>query len=319
MKKIISLVLSALLLFSLASCGGVPEEKDDGKINVVVTIFPAYDWVREIADGTENLNLELLCDSGVDMHSFQPSVKDVLAISSCDVFIYVGGESDEWVDDALENAENDDMIVIDLLDVLGDAAKTEETVEGMQSGKKGGGQEEYDEHVWLSLRNAKLYVNYIADILSEADGENAKTYVENAEYYAGKLDELDKRYETAANNAKNKVLVFADRFPFRYLFDDYGLSYCAAFEGCSAETEASFETIVFLTEKVDELGLEDILITDGGDGKLAETVAASAKSHEKNILSLDSMQSVTKKDMQEGETYLSVMEKNLSVLKTALG
>ncbi len=323
MKKTILLASMLILsVFLLASCGG-SSEGNEGKVKVVTTIFPEYDWVNEIlGDAADNADVTLLLDNGTDLHSYQPTASDLMKISSCDVFIYVGGESDEWVEDALEDAKNKDMKVVCLLDVLGSNAKTEEVVEGMQVDDHDDADsyddEEYDEHVWLSLRNAEKCVDSIAVALADADPANADTYRSNAAGYIAKLEALDAEYERAVASARVKTLVFGDRFPFRYLTDDYGLSYYAAFVGCSAETEASFKTIAFLANKADELGVKAIMTIDKSDGKIAETVIRTAKSKNLKVLALNSMQSVGSKEVANGVSYLAIMEDNLKVLKEAL-
>ena len=510
MKKMIPLFLVLTMVVGLlAGCGkknaAETGESDSNKLSVVTTIFPEYDWVKEIlGDKAESTDLTMLLDNGVDLHSYQPTADDIVKISDCDLFIYVGGESDKWVDDALKEATNKDMKVIDLLEVLGDSVKTEETVEGMQEtehahdhskevstfedhevqdrslsdwagswqsaypfaldgtlddafaamaeegemtadeyktyyqngyktditnidiagdhiaftyedGKKVGSdykyigyyiqnwstgtkaamyrfeavdrtsgapvciefndhmiesaapehfhirmsnesfdaivdpekswptffpadmtgedlcehmeghghdhdhEEEADEHVWLSLKNAKTLVRAISDALQELDPDNKDTYAANTSAYIEKLSALDGAYQSAVDGAARKTVLFGDRFPFRYLVDDYGLSYYAAFAGCSAESEASFETVSFLAKKVDELKLPCVLTIEGKNYKIAETIVENTAEKNQKILTMDSMQSMTSKDAANGATYLSVMEQNLSVLKEALG
>ena len=512
MKKYISLLLAAsMAILGITACGqtnsdsqtadsavnSTETDTDDTKLKVVTTIFPEYDWVRQIAgDELSNIDLTMLLDNGVDLHSYQPTADDIMKISHCDLFVYVGGESDEWVNDALKEAVNKDMHVINLLDVLKDSIKTEEAMPGMQaeeghthgyshfsdsdvkdrdltdwsgewqsvypylekgdldevmekkaesgdktaeeykayyetgyktdvekividgangtieftkngvsakadyeykgyqiydyeSGSHGvryffeavsgssdvpkyvqfsdhgiapgkaehfhiyAGNEsfdvlseemenwptyyptemtgseiaedmleheekEYDEHVWLSLKNAEVLCNTIAEALEAADPDHKDTYAANAASYVQSLSSLDTQYQEAVANASQKTLLFGDRFPFRYLVDDYGLNYYAAFAGCSAESEASFETISFLAKKVDELGLKDILTIEKSDQKIAQTILDNTKEKNQKILTLDSMQSTTSEDVANGTTYLSVMENNLSVLKEAL-
>lgn len=332
MKKIITLTLVAVLaVCALSGCGTSKSGEDtkDKKIKIVTTIFPEYDWVMQIlGDKADKADVTMLLDKGVDLHSYQPSTADIAKISEADVFIYVGGESDEWVEDVLKEAKNKKLKVINLMDVMGDKAKEEEVKEGMQpeeeehaeEAKDGKEEEEveYDEHVWLSLKNAKIFTKKIADVLSEVDKDDAKTYQANYESYAKKLDDLDKKYADAVASAKNKTLVFGDRFPFRYLVNDYGLDYYAAFVGCSAESEASFETVTFLAKKIDELGLGNVLTIEGKNHKIAKTVVDNTKNKDQKVLTMDSMQSTTSKDVKDGATYLGIMEKNLEVLKEAL-
>lgn len=320
MKKIISIILCLALTLTVLSACGNNANVDNGKLNIVTTIFPEYDWVRNIVMGIDNINLTMLLDTGVDLHSFQPTADDIIKISTCDMFIYVGGESDAWVDDALKNATNKDMIVIDLLDILKGTVKQEEIVEGMQGEEEEESEEgpEYDEHVWLSLKNAKTICEYISSKLCEIDTFNAEAYNANTKIYTDKLDKLDSDFASTIQNAKVKTILFGDRFPFRYLVDDYGLNYYAAFVGCSAESEASFETISFLAKKVDELGLNAVFALDGSDQKIANTIISNTKTKNQKILALNSMQSTTKEDIESGVTYLSIMENNLTALKEAL-
>ena len=504
MKKIITLVLALAMAVSLfTGCGkknnAETGESDPNKLSVVTTIFPEYDWVKEILGGkAESTDLTMLLDNGVDLHSYQPTADDIVKISDCDLFIYVGGESDEWVKNVLKNAVNKKMKVINLLEMLGDSVKTEEIVEGMQEDGHGHSHdeqlteddirdrslsdfagawkslhpyllngdldkfcqhraeededssttkdtylekykaswqcdaekisingntitftyadgktvsaeytyagyqpklddegkissvryqfettsadapkyvqfndhghepgeaehfhiyfgndgfdalmsgktnpffvkdalsaedildelmghdhgEEKDEHVWLSLKNAQTLCVTLADALCAIDPDNKNTYIANAAAYRDKLAALDADYKAAVDGAAHKTVLFGDRFPFRYLVDDYGLRYYAAFAGCSAETEASFETVSFLAKKVDELGLPCVLTIEGAQHRIAETIVQNTAGKNQKVLTMDSMQSTTSKDVASGATYLSVMEKNLSVLKEALG
>ena len=339
MKKILSLLLAATLTACcLTACNAEENQKtpDTGTLQIVTTIFPAYDWVQNIlGDNPAGAEVTMLLDNGVDLHSYQPTADDILKISTCDLFLYVGGESEQWVEDALKEATNQDMIVLNLLESLGDQVKEEEVIEGMQeedhdhdhaeeSHEEGHDHAEeshgveYDEHVWLSLRHASLLVKTIAEAVKTADPAHADTYDSNAEAYRQQLQALDDAYAEALSDVSYKTLLFGDRFPFRYLVDDYGLAYFAAFPGCSAETEASFETVTFLSRKMDELSLPAILTIDGADTRIAETIIRNTQAKNQEILSLNSMQSTTSQDVADGTTYLSVMEQNLEVLKKAL-
>ena len=332
MKKITALLLALFVLVgALAGCGKQNDTNKTDKLSIVTTIFPEYDWVREIlGDKADNAEITMLLDNGVDLHSYQPTADDIVKISDCDLFIYVGGESDGWVEDALRNAANRNMKVINLLEVLGDSVKTEEIVEGMQEehehedahahddAEEHEHEEEADEHVWLSLKNAKMLVRVISKALQELDPDNKDIYAANADAYVKKLSALDADYQAAVDAASNKTILFGDRFPFRYLVDDYGLRYYAAFVGCSAETEAGFETISFLAKRVDEWKLPCVLTIEGAQHKIAETIVQNTTMKNQKVLTMDSMQSTTTQDVKNGTTYLSVMEKNLSVLKEAL-
>ena len=324
MKRIIPLCLALIMTVGLlAGCGKQNEQtaSDETRLRVVTTIFTEYDWVREIlGDKADNAEVTMLLDNGADLHSYQPTADDIVKISECDLFIYVGGESDDWVDDALKNAANKNMKVVNLLEALGERVKTEEVVEGMQEEEHAHEEEaEYDEHVWLSLKNAQTLCSAISAVLQQIDPDNKDTYAANASAYIKKLSALDADYQAAVDAATRKTVLFGDRFPFRYLAEDYGLRYYAAFAGCSAESEASFETISFLAGKVDELNLPCVLTIEGVQHKIAETIVRNTAAKNQKVLTMDSMQSTTSKDAANGTTYLSVMERNLSVLKEALG
>ncbi len=348
--KLLSAAAAMLAAAILTACGpsAAPvspsgaENAPSGQMHIIATIYPEYDWVREIlGDNPAGADLKLLMDSGKDLHSYQPSASDMINISSCDLFIYVGGESDKWVGDALKEAVNKDMVVLNLMDILGSRVREEELVEGMQEHDHGeehdhdeghdhdedhdhedhphGSDEvEYDEHVWLSLKNAAVCCGRIADALSGLDPEHAGAYRSNADAYCKKLDELDGEYRSAVSGGTHHTLLFGDRFPFRYLTDEYGLDYYAAFAGCSAETEASFETISFLSSKLDELGLPCVLTIEGSDRRIAETIVQNTGSKDQEILTMNSLQSVSGQDASGGFTYLSAMEDNLQILKKAL-
>lgn len=329
------------------------EKGNSNKISIVCTTFPQYDWVKNIlGEEAERFNVTLLLDNGVDMHSYQPAVKDIATAGSSNLFIYVGGESDTWVEDALKEAKNKDLKAINLMETLGNSVKEEEVVEGMQEEKESLGhsheksskekqeqtqkeshensqeingqkeaadeEPEYDEHIWLSIRNAEIMVKNIEKAIEQLDSDNAKVYQTNAENYIKKLDTLDKQYANTIQNAKYKAILFGDRFPFRYMADDYDLKYYAAFAGCSAETMAGFETVTFLAKKADELRLPVILTIENSDGRIAEAVKSNTTKKNQKILAMNSLQSVTKEQIADGITYLQVMQENLSVLSEAL-
>ena len=321
MKKTGVFVVSLVMLAACVLAGtGIAKSRE---ISVVTTIFPIYDWVREVVgDDAAHVRITLLLDSGVDLHSYQPSARDILTISTADLFIYVGGESDEWVEDVLGSAMNPDLKAISLVEAMGSEIKEEETVEGMEEEhdeeENHGEEHEADEHVWLSLRCAGKLTEVIADALAEIDPDYADHYRGNAAAYADRLAALDEQYAEAISNSWYKTILFGDRFPFRYLADDYGLEYFAAFSGCSAESEASFATVAFLAAKVDELGLPAVLTIEHPRTRIAETVVQNTAEKDQKILVLDSMQGTTAADLQGGMTYLSVMEANLEVLKEAL-
>ena len=314
-RAVAILLLSALLAALLGGCGGAPAQPEDGgKLSVVATIFPVWDWTRNVIGETDGVQLSLLLDSGVDMHSFQPGVDDIAAISACDLLIYVGGESDDWIADALAESVNPSQRALNLLDVLGDSVYAEELTEGMIGEADGAA----DEHIWLSPRMAETLTDAIAEALCELDPGHAEAYRANAAAYGDALAELEADYAALAADIAAKdpapCLLVADRFPFRYLTEELGLDYCAAFSGCSAETGASFETVTFLAGKIDALGLDAIFTTESPVPGMAETVVRSAQRPGVQTLVLDSLQSVTAADAENGVTYVGVMERNLEIL-----
>ena len=377
MKRTITIIiLLVTVLLGFSGCGssdksaGAKGETPKPRLKIVATIFPEYSWTKELLGSYEkDVELTLLAKKGVDMHSYQPSAEDILRIANCDLFLYVGGESDKWVNKALKESGNPKRRVLNLMKLMGDRAKVEEEVEGMEKhdhhehdkdakahpkkdkqdekhehhdkdkheekhehekehdkehdkdkhdGKVHHEQPEYDEHVWLSLKNADIVCKAITEELAALDSKNAETYRSNYTAYSKKLAALDAKYKEAVTKAPVKTVLFGDRFPFRYLTDDYGLQYYAAFNGCSAETEASFATVAFLAKKMDELKLPAVLTIEGRQHKLAQTIVENTKAKNQKVLSLNSMQSVTEEEIKKGITYLAVMEQNLNVLREAL-
>ena len=345
MKKIafIATIFTLLTLFIACNTDSEkknPEQASNGKkISVVTTIYPQYAWLKEIlGDRAESMGLTLLIKNGMDLHSYKPSAQDIATIAKADMVVYVGGESDEWIEKALEATPNESRVAVNLMEALGDRVKEEEIVEGMQAeeeehhhhdGEEAEAHEhheheahaeevEHDEHVWLSLKNAEILVNALAQAAAKLDTAHASEYKANAAAYIEKIKELDDSYRVTIAGTTHKTVLFGDRFPFRYLVDDYGIKYYAAFVGCSAESEASFETVAFLANKMDSLALPAIFTIDGSDAKIANAIlAASKKSKEAQVLTLNSMQSIKAAQMDSLD-YLGMMKENLEVLKKAL-
>ncbi|WP_294430716.1 metal ABC transporter substrate-binding protein [uncultured Treponema sp.] len=319
MKKLFLICVNILLIFNFTSCrekaAAVQEASpNSAKFTVLSTIFPSYDWAKNLVAGSDSFAVDLLLKDGVDMHSYQPSAADIVKISTADIFIYVGGESDAWISDALKNATNKDMIVINLMEVLKGFVKQEEIIEGMQGedSSEEDEEEEFDEHVWLSLNNAIAASNQIARSLMEKDESNSSIYMANLVSYMQKLISLKNEYSSAFGE---KTIIVCDRFPFRYLADEFGIKYYAAFPGCSAETEASFDTIAFLAGKIDELEANSVFVTESADKKIARTVVSSSHHTHSKIITLDSMQSTTLKQAKKGADYIEIMRANLEALK----
>ncbi len=403
-NRIFGVMMAAMVgLSAIAGCSSATENEEltagktnsekatvtatDDKLSVVCTTFSEYDWTREvIGELKDSYDLTILLKDGVDLHSYQPTAEDIYKIANADVFVYVGGASDGWVEDALKEAVNPNMQVINLVEELGNDVKSEKIVEGMEShhhdeeeeheheddehqhsdeiseetddhkhddeineetdehqhddeineeadehqhdndineeaDEHQHNEEEHehiDEHIWLSLKNTQILVEKIATALSNVDTDNTKVYQDNMTAYVEKLQSLDKEYEDVVKSSSKNTILFGDRFPFRYLADDYGIEYFAAFAGCSAETEASFETVVFLANKIDELGLNTVLVIENSDEAIAKTIIENTKEKKQQIKVLNSLQSITQQDIDNGATYLQVMTDNLEVLKEAL-
>ena len=316
-------VLTACMLAACGTPSGGAAEENSDKISIVCTIFPLYDWVRSVV-GEDNAEVDIkLLATGGDLHSFQPSAKDIAEIATSDMFLYVGGSSDKWADDTVKNSGVKGCAVR-LFDILADELEEEEIKDGMQAESHieedlHGDEKEYDEHLWLSLRRAMTAVGAIADDICTLDGGNAEKYKSNAEKYMSELDSLDREYAAAVESSPDKTVIFADRFPFRYLTDDYGIEYYAAFPGCSADTEASFETVIYLANTANRLKKDTLLVLENSKQSIADTVIANTKRSDIKTAVMNSCQSVTKEDIQNGMSYISVMRQNLEPLKAALG
>ena len=310
MKKIISVLICAVLCMAVMCSCGNNEASDDG-MKIVCTAFPQYDYVKNIL-GTEN-GVSLLLDDGADLHSYEPTATDIIEISSADLFIYTGGVSDEWVEGALKSANSESLRSVALMDMV--ETYDVDYVAGMEKEHHHDGEHEKDEHIWLSLRNSAKITQILCDMICEIDSANAEKYKANSENYINSLNELDSEYTSVVESAKRKTLLFADRFPFRYLIEDYSLEYHAAFSGCSSESEASFQTMAFLVDKTKELNLPAVITIEGSDGSIAEMICKETGA---KTLTLDSCQSVSSADIENGKSYINIMKSNLEILREAL-
>ncbi len=344
MSKIVlffrSLCFSFCIIGSLIILPSKAEARENSKITILATTFPIYDWLREIVGNSQTIEVDLLLKSGVDLHSYQPTIQDITKIVNSNIFIHNGGESDAWVQEVLEQNINQNQVVVNLMSLLGDKLKLEEVVEGMEAHSHDGHHHVhsheghshdheghhhgvnlhlgYDEHVWLSLKNTQSLVRSLSVLLGHNDKENIKLYRKNAKAYIERLQALDEEYKKVVDASSRKTILVADRFPFRYLVDDYNIEYFAAFVGCSAETEASFKTVTFLSGKINELDIDTLLIIDGSKDNLAKTIRSSSNNKDSAVLVLNSLQAVNKSDIDNNVTYFSVMQKNLQTLKQAL-
>lgn len=325
-RLVCSLLVLCLLLsaFSLFSCA---EKKDDGKLHIVCTLFPQYDWLRNIVSGSQSIELDLIIANGSDPHSYQPTAADIMTISNCDILIYVGGDSDEWVKKAIERSKNDNIQTIVLTELEGvnvyGISASSHSHEGHShgDGHDGHSHSALDEHIYLSLRNAMASVREITEILCEKDPVSKELYKENSDIYLKKLLALSSELALAVGSVpeEERFVLFADRFPFVYLLSDYGVHYAAAFEGCTTDVDADFDTVLRLIHEADEHNVKYIAVTESSDKALAETVISSTKTKKQKILTFNSMQAISRQKINGGATYLSIMEENAKALKTALG
>ena len=301
------LALSALIMaipVLFTSCGAYVNTPSDDRLSVVATIFPQYDFAAQI--GGDKIKLKMLTTPGGESHSYEPTPQDIKAVRDCDIFICAGGESDIWYNTVLKSLNSENVTVISLMECVGDRLKEEEITEGMRGEKYSLAdseeeETEYDEHVWTSLINAQIISQKIGDTMSLLDEKNADFYKENTEAYIKSLGELDEKYRAAVEKAENKTLVFGDRFPFRYLFDDYGLNYYAAFPGCSTDSDVSAKTMLFLINKINEEKLPAVYYIEFSARRIADTIADETKAEP---LLFHSCHTISKSDFENGVTYL---------------
>ena len=342
--RLVGALLALVLSLSLVGCAVREGSADDGRLRVVTTLFPYYDFARAVAG--DRADVTLLLSPGREAHSFEPTPLDAVTISRADVFIYNGGEGEVWADDMLDAVGEDIGTVLRMMDFVD--AREEEFSEGMQGAGShdhahGHGHDhdepdahdhefhdhaehdhddsdeiEYDEHIWTSPKNAIRLCRAVADALCAADAENADLYRANCEDYCAQLEALDADLRALRANAVRDLLVFADRFPFSGLMQDYGISVYSAFSGCSSETDAGYDTIARLAEALHTTGLSGVTVTESSDQRIAETVIKTCNDPDRRIFVLDSMQSVTEKQALEGKTYLGTARENLSVFKEAI-
>jgi len=319
--KFSKLFLIAASLFAAVSFNSCSKSQGNGeKIKVVATIFPVYDWCRQIIGDNPNVELTLLVKNGTDLHSYQPSVKDILTIKNADIFVYVGGESDSWFEDTVEDADlNELQITMNLMQRLKDHVVMEEIVEGMETTEESESEEaEYDEHVWLSIDNAQYICQFILNAMCAKDEVNTAVYTANYNNYITELENLKDEYSNVFAQCRNKTIIICDRFPFRYLTDEFNIRYYAAFAGCSTDAEAGFKTISFLANKLNESENKNVFRLENSTNRLCETVISNSNCSDCKILSLDSMQTTTLDQAQNGKTYLETMRYNLQCIAEAV-
>ena len=321
MKKSLIFLVILCLFFSLCACGEAPAESGGEGLDIVCTVFPAYDFAREIAG--EKANVTLLVPPGSEAHSFEPTPQDIIRIENCDLLLCNGGGSEAWLGEILEGRE-DDILTLTMMDCV--ETLEEETKEGMQATEHSheeheeheehGHEEEYDEHVWTSPVNAELIVSALCERLCEIDPENGSFYRANWKNYVSALQELDAAFRKTVENGKFDTLIFADRFPVRYFVEEYGLDYYAAFPGCADDTEPSARTVAFLIDKVREEGIPAVMFIEFSNEKMADVICEDTGCEK---LLFHSCHSVSAEQLKNGVSYLELMWANVESLKEALG
>lgn len=322
----VALALLLCTLFCTFGCSGAKQESE-GRIRIVCTLFPQYDWLCEIVGESKSVELSLIISNGADPHSYEPTAADIMAISNADMIVYLGAESDKWVSKALERSGNEDIVKVALCEVEAiELHEISSASEGHDHAENDHSHSHHDhgaldEHIWLSLDNARVACEALCGAVSELDPEGAEIYARNKDNYIARLDALDRKYIEAVNSLPEdeRFLLFCDRFPFVYLLEDYGVEYAAAFEGCSADADADFETVLRLIKEADAHSLTAVAISESSDGALARTVINSSENKDGEIVVFNSLQSVSKGEIAKGISYISVMEDNLKALKKALG
>ena len=316
------LAVTLLMSILLACMAGCSKREEDDTVKIVCTVFPLYEWARNIVGDAEGVEIVWLVRNGTDIHSYQPTTADIVDMLSCDLLLYVGGETETWVEQSLQHRKTDGRILLDMAQAEGvtlrqvsaESIVTEEEHDHEHDHAHGS----MDEHIWLSLRNAAACNRAIADTLCRIDPEQEALYRDNLRTYIDQLRSLDEAYESTISEVTDPILLFADRFPFVYLAEDYGIRYVAAFEGCTTEAEITPETILHLARHADEWKLDWIMITESSDGTLAKGIIRATEEKNQRVAIFDSMQSVEHRQMESGETYLGIMERNLNVLRQVL-
>lgn len=318
----IAICLLICVFFVMSGCTSHKSDVEDGRLKVVSTIFASYDFARQIAGDCAQVSM--LLKPGMESHSYEPTPRDIISIQECDVFIYVGGENDAWVDNILESMDTSEMTIIKMIDLV--EKYEEEHVEGMEGHvhseeceheNEHGHEhhEEWDEHVWTSPLNAVEICNKITEVFCEKDSVNSKVYTDNSNRYIEELNILHGRFTDIVQNADRNVIVFGDRFPLRYFVEEYDLEYYAAFPGCSSDTEASAATVVFLIDKIREEEIPVVFKIELSSDSMARTIAEDTNT---KVMVFNTCHNITRDEFNAGETYVSLMYRNAEALKEAL-
>ena len=312
MKNIYKITIVTITFISLLCLNGCSINNNNNKLTIIASSFPGYDFARAITKDSNNIEVKMLLNPGTEMHNYEPTPQDIIKINNSKMFIYVGGDSDEWINDIIGDIDTSKTKLVKLMDLVN--VVEEEHVKGMEVEDEEE-ETEYDEHVWTSPKNAITIINKIKDIIIDIDKDNQNLYENNALKYINKLNVIDNEIKNIVNNGIRKEIIIGDRFPFRYFTDEYNLSYYAAFPGCSEQTEASAKTISFLIDKVKNDNIPVVFHIELSKGNIAKTISEETGA---KVLEFNSAHNISQKDFDRGVTYIDIMNNNIKALKEAL-
>lgn len=311
-RKLLAVITAAATVFSLCACSSESgySNSDSGKLKIISTVFPPYDLARQIAG--DNAEISILLPPGSEIHNYEPSAKDMIAIRNCDIFLYIGGENEQWAEKLINSNDTENVTAVKLIDYVPTLSEDEDEHDHDHEHEH---EHETDEHIWTSPKNAQLMLSAVYDAICKVDPSNKQTYTKNKDAYAKQLSDLDNAYRSAVDNAKNKTIVLADKFPFRYLAHEYGLEFSAAFAACSDESEPGVSTMIKLTKTIKENNIPAVYYLEFSSTKIADTLCDETGATK---LMLHSCHNVSKQDIENNVSYVDLMKQNLENLKLTL-
>ena len=309
-RKLLAVITAAATVFSLCACSSESgySNSDSGKLKIISTVFPPYDLARQIAG--DNAEISILLPPGSEIHNYEPSAKDMIAIRNCDIFLYIGGENEQWAEKLINSNDTENVTAVKLIDYVPTLSEDEDDHDHEHKH-----EHETDEHIWTSPKNAQLMLSAVYDAICKVDPSNKQTYTKNKDAYAKQLSDLDNAYRSAVDNAKNKTIVLADKFPFRYLAHEYGLEFSSAFAACSDESEPGVSTMIKLTKTIKENNIPAVYYLEFSSTKIADTLCDETGATK---LMLHSCHNVSKQDIENNISYVDLMKQNLENLKLTL-
>lgn len=313
-RKLLAVITAAATVFSLCACSSESgySSSDSGKLKIISTVFPPYDLAKQIAG--DNAEISILLPPGSEIHNYEPSAKDMIAIRNCDIFLYIGGENEQWAEKLINSNDTKNVTAVKLIDYV-PVLSEDEDEHDHDHDHEHEHEHETDEHIWTSPKNAQLMLSAVYDAICKVDPSDKQTYTKNKDAYAKQLSDLDNAYRSAVDNAKNKTIVLADKFPFRYLAHEYGLEFSAAFAACSDESEPGVSTMIKLTKTIKENNIPGVYYLEFSSTKIADTLCDETGATK---LMLHSCHNVSKQDIENNVSYVDLMKQNLENLKLTL-